>query len=187
MKIFLKNCHYSRFLFLLLLLLTECFSSCKKDEDIDWSNIDISNIENLYEQPLPVIKKCVQGKWKWTSASRYPGYIGYYVFFNTFVEITEKNVVITSEEKHNDFRLYNTTFSYDWKKMKTLPSSNPFDPLTTVTTNVLLQHENILWQRKQDNNGWWFYRIEVDKLQVVLYHPEFYDYGYEHYVFERVK
>ena len=34
------------------------------DYDTDMSNIDFSNIEKLYEQPLPVIKKCVQGKWQ---------------------------------------------------------------------------------------------------------------------------
>lgn len=27
-------------------------------------NIDFCNIENLYEQPLPIIQNCVQGKWQ---------------------------------------------------------------------------------------------------------------------------
>ena len=40
------------------------FSGCTKKEDIDWSKIDLSNIENLYAQPLQVIQKAVQGKWK---------------------------------------------------------------------------------------------------------------------------
>ena len=31
--------------------------------DIDMSNIDFSNIEDLYAQPLSVIHKCIQGKW----------------------------------------------------------------------------------------------------------------------------
>ena len=41
-----------------LLLLTGSFSSCGKNE------IDYSNIENLYEQPLHVIQKVVEGNWK---------------------------------------------------------------------------------------------------------------------------
>ena len=31
---------------------------------LDMTAIDFNNIEKLYEQPLPVIKKCVQGKWQ---------------------------------------------------------------------------------------------------------------------------
>ena len=46
----------------LALMLAGSFSSCAKKNDIDMSKIDFSNIENLYEQPLPVIQKCVQGK-----------------------------------------------------------------------------------------------------------------------------
>ena len=46
----------------LVLVLAGSFSSC--ENDIDMSNIDFSNIENLYEQPLPMIQKCVQGEWK---------------------------------------------------------------------------------------------------------------------------
>ncbi len=42
---------------ILLLVLAGSISSCEKE-------IDISNVENLYEQPLSVIQKCVQGKWE---------------------------------------------------------------------------------------------------------------------------
>ena len=31
---------------------------------LDMTTIDFNNIENLYAQPLPVIQKCVQGRWK---------------------------------------------------------------------------------------------------------------------------
>ena len=61
MKVFMKL----RMLYvIIMLLLAVIFSSCGND-DIDMSKIDFSNIENLYAQPLPVIQKCVQGKWKW--------------------------------------------------------------------------------------------------------------------------
>ena len=68
MKIFRKNLlfnkNYIKKLITFLLLLTGSFFSCQSKLDIDMSNIDFSNIENLYAQPLPVIQKCVQGKWK---------------------------------------------------------------------------------------------------------------------------
>ena len=50
----------------LCIVLAGTFSSCNKksDSDIDMSKIDFSNIENLYEQPLPVIQNAVQGEWQ---------------------------------------------------------------------------------------------------------------------------
>ena len=51
-----------------ILLMVGIFFSCSSkleensDSDIDWSKIDLSNIENLYAQPLPVIKKVVEGQ-----------------------------------------------------------------------------------------------------------------------------
>ena len=54
-----------KYFILILTLIGFCTSCQKKDEAaIDMSNIDFSNIENLYEQPLPVIQKCVEGKWR---------------------------------------------------------------------------------------------------------------------------
>lgn len=44
---------------ILLLVLAGSISSCEKNNDLD-----MSNIENLYAQPLSVIQKCVQGRWE---------------------------------------------------------------------------------------------------------------------------
>jgi hypothetical protein len=54
------------------------------------SEIDFSNIENLYEQPLPVIQKCVEGKWevKW----RYGGVAGAIPVSDVFVEINNNKL-----------------------------------------------------------------------------------------------
>jgi len=58
-----------------LLIAAGSFVSCKKDDDIDMSKIDFSNIENLYAQPLLVIQKCVEGKWE--KKGTYGGFSGW--------------------------------------------------------------------------------------------------------------
>jgi len=73
---------------IIALILAGVFSSCKKKDDIDWTKIDFSNIENLYEQPLPVIQKCVQGKWE--VKLRYGGTVGIISVSEVFVEINDK-------------------------------------------------------------------------------------------------
>jgi len=59
-KINMKNL---KFLALILCLAGSLFS-CDKKDDNDMSKIDFNNIEDLYAQPLSVIQKCVEGKWK---------------------------------------------------------------------------------------------------------------------------
>jgi hypothetical protein len=71
-------------------------SSDIKDGDIDWSQIDLSNIDNLYVQPLPVIKKVVQGKWKWYVS--YGGHSGTDYPENTYVEIKDNCSINTIDD-----------------------------------------------------------------------------------------
>ena len=86
---------------MLSLLLLFLFTQCSKKEsdidmpeenDIDMPKIDFSNIEKLYELPLPVIQKCVQGKWQWYVSCG--GVAGCQYDENTFVDINEDNYVI---------------------------------------------------------------------------------------------
>ncbi len=71
---------------MLLLVLAGGISSCGKDDDLD-----MSNIENLYAQPLSVIQKCVQGKWE---RKYYVGGIAGQtpVADNVFVEINDNKI-----------------------------------------------------------------------------------------------
>ena len=128
------------------------FTSCSKD-DIDMSQIDFSNIENLHAQPLPVIKQCVQGKWQWVSISQW-GIRGYLKPANTFAEITESNVAITQTQRGDNQWLDISpdclgTFYYKWEKRKTLADYSTY----------------VMWDNKK-NNGWYFEKIQNDTLFV---------------------
>jgi hypothetical protein len=73
----------------ILLIMAGSFS-CEKD-DIDMSKIDFSNIEDLYKQPLPVIQKAVQGKWKWITYIN--GVAGWITMDMGVVEITKDKII----------------------------------------------------------------------------------------------
>jgi len=70
---------------MILLVLIGSISSCGKDDDLD-----MSNIENLYAQPLSVIQKCVQGKWE----VKYiiGGYMGKTPVSDKFIEINDNKI-----------------------------------------------------------------------------------------------
>jgi len=126
------------------LLAVICISFSCKNSDMDMSKIDFSNIDNLYDQPLPIIQKCLEGKWQWTGNS-----VGILASINTntSVDVTKKSVIIV----YDDGSEY--TFSYSWKKK---------DIYTGITTYVL-------WNNEQ-NEGWvYFDNIKNDTLCVMSY------------------
>jgi len=135
------------FKFLFILLTMGIFFSCK-ERDVDMSNIDFSNIENLYEQPLPVIKKCVEGKWQWVHISRW-GFLGSVPLTHTFVEITENSVDITQDGY--EFVVISGTFSYNWLKKTTLSNR---------ATYVIRAGDG------QIKMEWYFNNIQNDSLYV---------------------
>ncbi|MDR3095302.1 MAG: hypothetical protein LBU62_11815 [Bacteroidales bacterium] len=88
----------------ILLILAGSFS-CGKDKEIDFSNI-----EDLYAQPLPVIQKAVQGKWKvYVSCG---GVVGCVYPKNSFFEITSNETIEDNDVGDHTVR------SYSWKKKK---------------------------------------------------------------------
>ncbi|GHT84536.1 hypothetical protein FACS18947_2130 [Bacteroidia bacterium] len=103
----------------ILLILAGSFS-CEKENDIDMSKIDFSNIENLYEQPLPVIQKAIQGKWKLVYAKG--GFVANYEYYfdNSFVEFTSDNRYISTNAIRQDTALY------AWQKEINIYSPNDY-------------------------------------------------------------
>ncbi|MDR2423195.1 MAG: hypothetical protein LBD59_00535 [Prevotellaceae bacterium] len=73
----------------IMLIMAGAFA-CGKD-DTDMSQIDFSNIENLYAQPLPVIQKAVQGKWIFYSCCG--GDAGCIYPENNLIEFTSNEII----------------------------------------------------------------------------------------------
>jgi hypothetical protein len=121
----------------ILLILAGMISACEKEKDNDMSKIDFSNIENLYSQPLSVIQKAVQGKWKvYCIYTR--GVVGIRYPIDEFVEIGE-NIMGQRE--------------FIWKKYS-IPHNN-----TTVQTHVI-------WDVELDEPWMYFDSIKNDTLSV---------------------
>jgi len=148
-------------IFLTLILVLTGISACKNDDAAS-----LNNIEDLYAQPLPVIQKCVLGKWKWIAYSTY-GYIGLWYPSNTFINITNDSVVVTGGDG------LNRTFSYSWDKRETLAK------LANYTTYVM-------WNNEQNTGEWFFDKIRNDSLFVLCYkvNPDGYN---DSYLFLRIK
>jgi hypothetical protein len=85
----------------IVLILAGSFS-CEKND------IDFSNIEDLYAQPLPVIQKAVQGKWKIYQTCG--GVIGCTYPIDCFIE-NSNNQTIYNDELGNIHSSH-----YSWKK-----------------------------------------------------------------------
>ena len=133
----------------IMLILVGSISSCKND-DIDMTKIDFSNIEDLHAQPLPVIQKCVEGEWKWILIT-FSGVWGGGTLNNTFVNITKNEVVV--EQDSCDLVELNMTFTYNWKEKKTLSNYTSY----------------VMWNNEQHSGEWYFDKIQNDTLYVYSY------------------
>ena len=117
--------------------------SCAKNDRLDYSNI-----ENLYEQPLPVIQKCVQGKWKWYVMCG--GVVGCQYSDNTFVDIYNDHVVIDYDDGSQ------RTFYFTWKKR--FIHNNKYGTY-------------VMWDSERNDLLWHFVSIRNDTL-IVGHSPE---------------
>ena len=142
-----------------------------KEFNIDYTNTrliwDIQSdppltIENLYEQPLSLIQKCVEGKWKLQKI--WDGYMNRH-YYNTSVDISENSVVMSGSETIHD------AFSYSWKRMEVSP---PFPNINPYMTYVM-------WNDEQNRAECSFFHLRSDMLTVIKYD------GSEEYTFIRMR
>ena len=129
-----------------MILILACFgfcTTCNKSDDT--SGIDYSNIENLYEQPLPVIQKCVEGKWKWIVM--FGDYVGAVYFENTYVEIDTDYIIINRDGVQQ-------TINYKWIRD------------TFLTRNLESIDRWVIWDTDQNAGVWFFDSILSDTLSV---------------------
>jgi hypothetical protein len=122
------------------------------NDDIDMSKIDFSNIDDLYSQPLPVLQKCIEGKWKWYAS--YGGVVGISYPQNTFVEFKDNHYIVTDEN-------YQRTVFFSWKKLEILDYRFP---------NIVAY---TIWDNELDNGIWYFDNIRNDTLGVGSYSAPF--------------
>ena len=118
-----------------LLIFAGYLSSCQKANELN-----MSNIENLYEQPLSVIQKCVQGKWKWDLYIS--GFAGWIVLDNGLVEITEDKMITSKGVQE-----------YFWKQQK-------------METHFGIIETYVMWDKQNDIPICFFERIINDTLKV---------------------
>jgi hypothetical protein len=98
-----------------ILLIVAGSFSC--GENGDMSDIDFSNIDNLYEQPLSVIQKCIRGKWKMYAS--YGGFVGISYPENTFIEFKDDHFIMDYDDGSR------RTVSFQWKKREIQAKTDP--------------------------------------------------------------
>jgi hypothetical protein len=127
---------------LMLGVFFSCSSEDDRDGDIDWSKIDLSNIDDLYAQPLPVIKKCIEGKWK--VYVQYGGYIGISYPKDTYVEYFDDHSILTNPNEQY-------IFYFTWKRQSININDKEYE--------TWVMHNN-----ESGEGGAYFFSIKNDTL-----------------------
>ena len=126
---------------LIALITVACISfTCRNSDDIYNNTGMYSNIDSLYAQPLPVIQKCVQGKWKWYVS--YGGFAGTNYSDHTFIDIKKDHYVIYYED--GSLR----TWYFTWEKYNVTGIGQTY----------------VMWDEKRNEAGWYFVSIKNDTL-----------------------
>ena len=121
------------------------FYSCGQNDDIDLSKIDFSNIENLYTQPLPVIQRCVEGKWK--VYAQYGGDAGISYPKDTYVDIYNDHYMVDYDDD-NQRIVY-----FTWKKHSFVDKGIEYKTW-------------VMWDNELDEGIYYFVSVRNDTLSV---------------------
>ena len=136
-----------------MILILACFgfcTTCHKSDDT--SGLDFRNIDNLYEQPLPVIQKCVEGKWK--LYAQYGGVVGAIYPENSYVYIDKDQIIF----EYDDGQL--KEISYTWERY-TFRAIGMGD----ITRWVM-------WDTEHDGGIHYFFSIKNDTLLAPFVPPQ---------------
>jgi hypothetical protein len=120
-------------------------------EEIDFSNIDFSNIANLCEQPVPVIEKAIQGKWKVYRITVAGVWFQVLSPEDSYIEFNDKYYVYWESGEIRD------TAHFTWKKTAIADSRNPLKGQIT----------QVMWKGNPENyhlDNWYFESILHDTL-----------------------
>ena len=135
--------------------------------EVDITNIDFSVIENLDEQPLPVILHCIEGKWR-LSETRSSGFAGPSQHYNTYFEFDPNHIIVTYEGETPPL---SRTFPYTWKKATTFVGRDIF----------------VMWCPELLYSGWCFDSIIMNQLTARLADHELFSISsptfFYHYIF----
>jgi len=137
--------------------------------------IDFNNIPNLYEQPLPIIKKIIDGKWQFNFIIHPHSIMIYQKIYDRHVTIDTKNNsvhVISGENAHLNGNLWNgflhTPSFFSWERKDVF--FDVFQP-NNYTTYVM-QFDNELEFPKPGGIpikvGWYFDKI-IDSVLYVFW------------------
>jgi hypothetical protein len=145
----IKNIRVMRKILLLLVLfgmLGLALCSCGQKED---NVVAPEEVMILYDKPVDVIQKAVQGKWEWQAA--YGGAVGIQYPTDTYVEFTDSYHIISAPNRED------TTY-FTWKKFAVYSSA----------------HEGgetyIAWSGEGAVLGnWYFENLRNDTLSVGIY------------------
>ncbi|MDR2234285.1 MAG: hypothetical protein LBE56_14320 [Tannerella sp.] len=130
-----------------LVLFAVSLGACDKNDDIDISQIDFSNIEDLYAKPLPVIQKCVEGKWKWDA--QFGGDAGITYLENTFVDIYNDYYIVDKDGNQR-------TQYFTWKKKSFKDHGTQYKTW-------------VMWDDDSNGGLYYFLGIKNDTLGVGLF------------------
>jgi len=167
-----------------------------------WIKItDFIDIEDLYAQPLPIIKQYLHGKWQGVKGSR-NGTFGLFGLTNIIVNIDtiNNNISTTGEEDFGETTMLhaiNRPASYTWEEKEvyspTVGQRPPccttyvmrFDELNTENPKIL----NAFTLLGVEDMGWYFWNIRNDVLQVIVdFSPATVNFNtYERYEFKRIR
>jgi len=134
------------------------------DIDINTSSVDFSNIENLYAQPLLIIRKCVVGEWEWISYHN--GITGFITIRNGLIQITdEKMIGLFGVDIQN----------YTWRLQKVREG---IDGIVTY----------VAWNTENDEPICFFDRIQNDTMYVYRcwYHNNEFIYNALHHILIKI-